>query len=114
LPTVPEDNGLILHFFGQLADKLSEALTKVAELIDAECRELLGLAGMRIFSNIQRLRPDLDLEEVLQRRVATPPGSRPCSAGQGDPPGHYPPPPAGHLRSPRNIHGRRTGELLQR
>jgi hypothetical protein len=28
---------------------------------------------MWIFSNIQRLRPDLDLEEVLQRRVATPP-----------------------------------------
>jgi hypothetical protein len=30
---------------------------------------------MLIFSNIQRLRPDLDLEEVLQRRVATPPGT---------------------------------------
>jgi hypothetical protein len=49
-----------------------EAATKVTELIDAECRELLGLAGTRIFSNIQRLRPDLDLEEVLQRRAATP------------------------------------------
>jgi hypothetical protein len=66
LPTIPEDNGSILHFFGQLAD----ASAKVAELIDTECRELLGLAGTRIFSNIQHLRPDLDLEEVLQRRVA--------------------------------------------
>jgi hypothetical protein len=60
---------------GQLADKLADASAKVAELIDAECRELLGLAGTRIFSNIQRLRPDLDLEEVLQRRAAPPPGT---------------------------------------
>jgi chromosome segregation ATPase len=74
LPTIPEDDGSILHFFGQLADKLAEASAKVAELIDVECRELLGLAGMQIFSNIQRLHPDLDLEEVLQRRAA-PPGT---------------------------------------
>jgi hypothetical protein len=45
------------------------------ELVDAECRELLGLAGTRIFSNLQRLRPDLDLEEVLQRRAPPPPGT---------------------------------------
>jgi hypothetical protein len=65
LPSAPEDNGSILHFFDQLSDKLAEAPTKVTELIDAECRELLGLAGTWIFSNIQRLHPDLDLEEVL-------------------------------------------------
>jgi hypothetical protein len=65
LPSAPKDDGSILDFFGQLSDKLVEAATKVTELIDAECRELLGLAGMRIFSNIQHLRPDLDLEEVL-------------------------------------------------
>jgi hypothetical protein len=65
LPTIPEDDGSILHFFSQLADKLADALAKVAELIDTECRELPGLAGTRIFSNIQCLRPDLDLEEVL-------------------------------------------------
>jgi chromosome segregation ATPase len=52
LPTIPKDDGSILHFFSQLAEKLAEALPKVSELIDAECRELLGLAGMRIFSNI--------------------------------------------------------------
>jgi hypothetical protein len=46
-----------------------DASAKVLELVDAECRELLGLAGTRIFSNIQRLRSDLDLEEVLQRRA---------------------------------------------
>jgi hypothetical protein len=45
LPTIPEDDGWILHFFGQLADKLADALAKVAELIDTECQELLGLAG---------------------------------------------------------------------
>jgi hypothetical protein len=45
------------------------------ELIDAECRELLGLAGTRIFSNLQRLRPDLNLEEVLQRLSPPSPGT---------------------------------------
>jgi hypothetical protein len=65
LPTIPEDDGSILHFFRQLADKLADTSAKVTELIDIECRELLGLAGTQIFSNIQRLRPDLDLEEVL-------------------------------------------------
>jgi hypothetical protein len=52
-----------------------KASAKVSELVDAECRELLGLAGTRIFSNIQRLRPDLYLEEVLQRRAPPPPGT---------------------------------------
>jgi hypothetical protein len=75
LPFSPEDDGSILHFLGQLSDKLAEAATKVTELTDTECRVLLGLAGTRIFSNIQRLHPDLDLEEVLQRRAATPPGT---------------------------------------
>jgi hypothetical protein len=75
LPTILEDDGSILHFFSQLAKKLADSSAKVAELIDAECRELLGLAGTRIFSNIQRLHPDLDLEEVLQRRAPPPPGT---------------------------------------
>jgi hypothetical protein len=75
LRTIPEDDGSILHFFNQLADKQADASTKVTELIDTECWELLGLAGTRIFSNIQRLRPDLDLEEVLQRRAPPPPGT---------------------------------------
>jgi hypothetical protein len=70
LPTIPEDDGSILHFFSQLADKLADASAKVVEFIETECRELLGLAGTRIFSNIHRLRPDLDLEEVLQRRTS--------------------------------------------
>jgi hypothetical protein len=30
---------------------------------------------MHIFSNLQRLCPDLDLEEVLQRRAPPPPGT---------------------------------------
>jgi hypothetical protein len=93
LPTILEDDGSILHFFSQLADKLADALAKVVELIDTECRELLGLAGTRIFSNFQRLRPDLDLEEVLQRRA--------------------PPPPGTPERPTRNVRGRGTGELLQ-
>jgi hypothetical protein len=68
LPPTPEDDGVILHIFGQLTDKLVEVTARVMELIDVECRELLGLAGTRIFSNLQHLRPDLDLLDVLQRR----------------------------------------------
>jgi hypothetical protein len=52
LPPAPEDDGAILHFFGQLTDKLAEATARFTELIDAEYRELLGLARMRIFSNL--------------------------------------------------------------
>jgi hypothetical protein len=75
LPTVPEDDGSIMLFFSQLAEELDGASAKVLELIDAECRELLGLAGMRIFSNLQRLRPELNLEEVLRRPPPPPPGT---------------------------------------
>jgi hypothetical protein len=81
LPTVPEDDGSIILFFSQLAEQLGDASAKLLELDDAECRELLGLAGTRIFSNLQRLRPDLDLEEVLQRR-APPPLGTPDRAAQ--------------------------------
>jgi hypothetical protein len=75
LPTVPEDDGSIMLFYSRLAEQLDGASAKVLELIDAECRELLGLAGTRIFSNLQRLRPDLNLEEVLQRPSPAPPGT---------------------------------------
>jgi hypothetical protein len=66
LPTVHEDDGSIILFFSQLAKQLDDASAKVLELIDAECRELLGLAGTQIFSNLRRLCPNLDLEEVLR------------------------------------------------
>jgi hypothetical protein len=75
LPTVPEDDGSVMLFFSQLAEQLDGASARVLELIDAKCRELLGLTGTRIFSNIQRLRPDLSLEEVLQRPSPPPPGT---------------------------------------
>jgi hypothetical protein len=75
LPTVPQDDGSILRFFSQLAEELDGASAKVLDFIDAECRELLGLAGTRIFSNIQHLRPDLNLEEVLRRPPPPPPGT---------------------------------------
>jgi ABC-type transporter Mla subunit MlaD len=75
LPTVPEDDGSILLFFSQLAEELDGASARILELIDAECRELLGLAGTRIFTNLQRLRPDLNLEEVLRRPPPPPPGT---------------------------------------
>jgi hypothetical protein len=71
----PKDDRSIILFFSQLAEQLDDTSAKVVELIDAECRELLGLAGTWIFSNLQRLRPNLDLEEVLQRRAPPPPGT---------------------------------------
>jgi hypothetical protein len=52
LPTVPEDDGSIMLFFSQLADELDGASARVLDLIDAECRELLGLTGTRILTNI--------------------------------------------------------------
>jgi hypothetical protein len=45
LPTVPEDDRSIMLFFSQLAEQLDGASAKVLELIDAECRELLGSRG---------------------------------------------------------------------
>jgi hypothetical protein len=75
LPTVPKENGSIMLFFSQLAEQLDGASAKVLELIDTVCRELLGLMQTRIFSNLQRLRPDLNLEEVLQRMEPPPPGT---------------------------------------
>jgi hypothetical protein len=75
LPTVPEDDGSIMLFFSQLAEELDGASAKVLDLIDAVCQELLGLAGTRIFSNIQRLRPHLNLEEVLWRPSPPPLGT---------------------------------------
>jgi hypothetical protein len=75
LPTVPEDDGSMMLFFSRLAKELDGASARVLDLINTECRELLGLAGMRIFSNLQRLCPELDLLEVLQRMEPTPPGT---------------------------------------
>jgi hypothetical protein len=75
LPTIPKDDGSILYFFSQLAKKLADTSAIVSELVDAECQELLGLAGMQIFSNIQRLCPDINLEEVLHRTAPPPPGT---------------------------------------
>jgi hypothetical protein len=73
LPTVPEDDGSIMLFFSQLADELDGTSARVLDLIDAECRELLALAGMRIFTNLQRIHPAINLEEVLRRPLPPPP-----------------------------------------
>jgi hypothetical protein len=75
LPTIPEDDGSIILSFSQLGEQLGDASAKVLELVNIECQELLGLAGTRIFSNLQHLHPDLDLEEVLQRIAPPPPGT---------------------------------------
>jgi hypothetical protein len=45
LPTVPEDDGLIMLFFSQLADELDGASARVLELIDAEAGSCWGSRG---------------------------------------------------------------------
>jgi hypothetical protein len=55
----PKDDRAFLHFFGQLTDKLVEAAAKFMEVIDTECTELLGLTGVRIFSNFSACAPIL-------------------------------------------------------
>jgi hypothetical protein len=110
----PEDDGAILRFFYQLSNKLVEAAARVTEIIDTECRELLGMAGTRILSNLQCLHLDLDLLDVLQRREIAPRYSGPPSDRQSSVPGHGPPTSTGNLLLHGHIVGRKTGELLQR
>jgi hypothetical protein len=59
LPTVPDDDGSMMLFLSQLAEELDGVSARFLDLIDAKCRELLGLAGMRIFSNHQHDHPSL-------------------------------------------------------
>jgi hypothetical protein len=52
----------VLEMAGSTKIKTAEKLT---DTIDADCQDLLGLAGARIFSNLQCLCPDLDLLNIL-------------------------------------------------
>jgi hypothetical protein len=67
LAPVPEDHGAFLLFFEKLTEKLLDAVGRLIEFINTECWELLGLLGARIFTNLQRQCPKLDLLNVLRK-----------------------------------------------
>jgi hypothetical protein len=66
-PPAPEADGAFLLFFEKLTEKLLDAAGRLTKVVDAECRELLGLAGTCIFTNLQRQCPELDLLDVLRK-----------------------------------------------
>jgi hypothetical protein len=66
-PPVLEDDGAFLLFFEKFTEKLLDVVEKFTEVINAECWELLGIAGARIFSNLQRQCPDLDLLDIPRK-----------------------------------------------
>jgi hypothetical protein len=78
-PPAPEDDGALLFFFVKLTDKLVKATEKLTDVIDSECRDFLGLAGARIFSNLQCTHPNLDLLNVLHKVEEAPPLGTPDS-----------------------------------
>jgi hypothetical protein len=51
-PPAPEADGAFLLFFEKLTEKLLDAAGRLTKVVDAECRELLGLAGTCIFTNL--------------------------------------------------------------
>ena len=61
-----DDVAAFLLYFTQLVDKLEKAVKKVDELVDAECLDLLALAGSRILSNLVHANPGFQVETVLK------------------------------------------------
>ena len=53
------------HFFGQFLGELEKVAKRFDEHVVAESRDLLVLATSRVFSNLLRLQPSLDLEAVM-------------------------------------------------
>jgi hypothetical protein len=73
---VSEDDETFLLFFDRLFEKLIEAARRFNEVVNADSCELLGLAGTRIFTNLQLLYDDLNLLDVLCK-VSNAPASSP-------------------------------------
>ena len=68
-PNVPvegnSDIAAYLMFFDELLQWLEGAAAEFENMIDKASRNLLAVAVERIFSNLRRLQPDLDLETVM-------------------------------------------------
>jgi hypothetical protein len=74
-----EDDGAFLLFSDRLSEKLIEAMGQLTEVIDADYRELLGLAGTLIFTNLRHQHPNINLLNVL-RKVLVVPASSPSDS----------------------------------
>ena len=59
-----DDEAAYMFFFEQFLGKLEETAKGLDERIVEESRDLLVIATCRIFSNLARLQPSLDLEAV--------------------------------------------------
>ena len=61
-----DDPAAFAPYFNGVLTELEVAATQLGNVIAEECRELLHLAGTRIFSNLFRIVPDLKHRRVLR------------------------------------------------
>ena len=58
------DDAGYISFFERFLAKLEETVASLDDLVEAESRDLLCFATRRIFTNLARLQPTLDLQTV--------------------------------------------------
>ena len=61
-----ESDAAYLDFFTRLIEELEESAKRMDDLVAEEFRELIDAAITRVFSNLARINPSLDFEEVLK------------------------------------------------
>jgi hypothetical protein len=61
-----DETAAFLHLFTMIVDKLESAGTSVDGLVESECRGLLRIAVMWVFSNLRHLDTTFDFSTVLQ------------------------------------------------
>jgi hypothetical protein len=66
IPTDDED-ATFLQLFTQIAGKVEAAATNFNNIVEVDCRELLSLAGTRIFANLLHADPRFNFTTVLHR-----------------------------------------------
>jgi hypothetical protein len=64
------DPSAYLALFQQITEMLEVTRVSLDNTVEEECRELLGSAGMLIYSNILRVHPDFDLADMLDDLAA--------------------------------------------
>jgi hypothetical protein len=60
------DPAAYLHLFRQITKMLETTGVSLDSIVERECRDLLGSAGSLIYSNILRIHPAFELDEVLE------------------------------------------------
>jgi hypothetical protein len=64
------DPATYLALFQQITEMLEVTRVSLDSTVEEECHELLGSAGMLIYSNILRVHPNFNLADVLDDLVA--------------------------------------------